>query len=287
MPDYEIRPGESEYGFDETFVLYGPWLPSYRRVMKERGIQSLLMYQSPGAKNGGLGFLTALSFLEALYIRSPTSRLNVSEIGELEGLRLLQVESTRLEGSVDFDRLTKLQVARVTWHKAFEQITRCGSLRYLRVERWPHSSLKPLGDVSGLERLFLQSRKLVSVRGLAALMNLKHLELHECTQLVSLTGLDDARSLEILSLSSTKKFRDLKPLAPLLALKALELESCGSIESLEPIRGLPELWYLALLGDTTILDGDLSPIESLEKLSVLKLSQRRHYNRTRGGLLGE
>jgi hypothetical protein len=67
----------------------------------------------------------------------------------------------------------------------------------------------------------------------------------------------------------------------LLCLKKLFLNNCGDIQSLRPIQSLKDLEWVIFYESTNVLDGDLTPILHLKKLSRLSFQNRRHYSHKR------
>ena len=102
--------------------------------------------------------------------------------------------------------------------------------------------------------------------------------MHYCLKLESDAGIAALKnSLEILHIQQSKKIRGLAEIAHLSCLKVLRLNSCGSLPNIRFIKDLPNLLDFRF-GDTTILDGDLTPILEHPTLRSVGFFNKRHYN---------
>ena len=114
----------------------------------------------------------------------------------------LQFRSTK---KIDFSHFTKLRVALLTWTKGLESIFSLNNIEYLNIQNYPHKNLKPILHMRKLKRLHLTSKKLESLEGIENLENLKKLDLYNCQQLVSKSGIDKLYKLHEIEIEACNK----------------------------------------------------------------------------------
>lgn len=279
--EYEIR--DSDRGLGRVFIPCGPWKPAYRDFMQREGIEGLRLSDSMGWKGHDVHFLSHLPMLRSLEIYSSQVR-DFSVLSSLRELRLLGMECEVRE-VIDFAPLAKLEVALLTWKRAFEGVLGCKQMRHINVSSWPEVDLVSLGQMTNLKELFIRSRKLESLRGISAFSRLEKLDLYGCPKLPTLEGIQACQGLTSVSVSACR-FGDVSVLASLRALRTVELDGCGDLKSLAPLAVLRDLERLSFDGSSRVLDGDLSFLEGLPRLRSLVFAPRRLYNRTRGEILG-
>ncbi len=283
LTEHQIR--ESEHGFGRVFIPSGLWKPEYSTFLRSEGIDGLRLSNSAGWKGSDLQFLSELPFLRSLEIYSWGVR-DCSALSSLSELRLVGLECD-VRGSVDFGPLGKLEVVLLSWAKAIEGVLQCRRIRNLNVSKWPGVDLMSLTEMEELRELNVSSQKLHSLDGISEFSLLESLDLDRCPKLTSLEGVESCHRMTSFSLSSSKAVVDISVLARCKSLRVVELDSCGAIESLAPLAALHDLERLSFDGDTRVLDGDLSFVESLPKVRELVFAPRGSYNRTRKGLLLE
>lgn len=277
---YQIR--DSEHGLGRVFIPCGPWQSSFGDVIRRERIAGLRLSDSMGWRGHGLQFVAELPLLQSFELYS-WQVSDASILSSLSELRLLGVEAD-LRGELDFGPLSKLEVALLRWVKPLEGVTNCRQLRHFNVSSWPDADLARLAQLTKLQVLHLYSRKLQSLRGIAAFPHLERLDLHGCPKLTSLEGVETCRRLTSVSLSACR-IDAVSIMATLPSLRTLALDSCGDLKTLSPLTELRELESLSFNGNTRVLDGDLSVLERLPKLRALVFAPRRSYNRTRLQLL--
>lgn len=119
---------------------------------------------------------------------------------------------------------------------------------------------------------------LENFQGIEKYPNLKRLELHYCTKLISDQGiLPLANTLEWLHINQSKKLEEVTEFDRLKELRVLCLNNCGPIPSIDFIRKLPNLIDFRFV-DTNILDGDLTPLIEHPSLRNTGFLNKRHYN---------
>jgi Leucine-rich repeat (LRR) protein len=169
---------------------------------------------------------------------------------------------------------------------AISSVLRNSGLKHLNLSNWPFDDLEALALMTRLTKLLLTSKKLVSLRGIDALISLKWLDLHACQRLKSIEGIQACQSISRLEITSCKAVHDISELGELGALVELHLDDGGEIESLDPLQRCTLLEKLSFFGGTRIRDGKISAIEGLPRLKTLCFAPRRHYDRTRDAVRG-
>ena len=245
--DSERLPGK-------VFVLTVPWKNKYNKIFSQKDVIGIRLSKSAGWKDGDLAFLSELPPLKSAEIYHWETK-DISPLYQHE-----QIEHIGLEcqfGKFDFTEFPKLTHLGITWRPSAKTLFKCMNLRYLNIGRFPYEDLKELSKLSKLERLVLQSRKLVSLSGLQHFLELQELDLAYCTSLQDVTSLEYADKLQTLELISCKKIVDIGPMRHLSQLKRLLMENCGIIRSAKPLascRKLLEAYFI----NTRIEDGDTS-----------------------------
>src|SRR5262249_11900376 len=117
--------------------------------------------------------------------------------------------------------------------------------------------------------------------GLRPLARLRSLRLANLKRLQSLAGLEALTNLEELEIHTCRAFTSIEEVGALSRLRKLLLNNDGKIASLKPIDKLSDLQWVLFYESTNIVDGDLSPLLRLKKLSRLSFQNRRHYSHRR------
>lgn len=82
-------------------------------------------------------------------------------------------------------------MAFLRWRQGFKGILEAHSLEELNVVNYPFQNLIPLSNLTRLRRLKITSRKLASLDGITKLQQLEHLDLYNCPNLSSLSGVEE------------------------------------------------------------------------------------------------
>ena len=128
------------------------------------------------------------------------------------------------------------------------------------------SDIKPLGDLSALECLFLEDTLVSDIRPLASLSSLEWLELGG-TLVSDISPLANLSSLQWLGLWGTE-VSDIAPLTNLFLLQWLAL-GATQVSDIGPLANLSSLEWLALWGTEA---SDIGPLANLSALEHLYLS---------------
>lgn len=139
-------------------------------------------------------------------------------------------------------------------------------------------SFDRLPNSENLKFLELNWANFKELNGLDKFPDLKRLELHYCTKLETIAGIQQkSKTLQFLHINQSKKLKIDKRLFELKKLRVLCLNSCGEIENLDFLKEFPELIDFRFV-DTKIISGDLSPILKHPKIRSVGFMNKRHYN---------
>ena len=129
-----------------------------------------------------------------------------------------------------------------------------------------------------LRELRICSRRLERLTGVRLFRGLQSLDLFRCRKLCSLSEIAGSTTLRKVELDKCPGISDLAPLSNLSDLRELIIKDCGNIKSVAPLAGCKRLEFLQIARNTTILDGDLSPLKILPNLKDVLLARRKHYS---------
>ena len=203
MTNFEIQEGED--GIGSVLILKGIWAGDVLSYMRTNNINAIRLSDSVGFAGGDLSFLSELTFLRSIeiYCWDACGLSVVSQLTELEVVGL-QCKSAQ---SIDFSRVPKLRVAKVTWSKGLHSLLRAPSLEKLNIQNYPHEDLHPISSMTGLKRLYITSRKLKSLSGIERFPELELLDLYNCPFLESLQLVELCPKLKSLEVEACKRVR--------------------------------------------------------------------------------
>ncbi|QCR21643.1 hypothetical protein [Pontibacter sp. SGAir0037] len=152
--------------------------------------------------------------------------------------------------------------------------------KYLIV--WHHQSKEKdfsnLPDIPNLLYLEVNWSRSTSLNGLSKFKELKRLELHYCTKLETLDGIESLnKEIEHIHISQSKKLTSHERITLLNQLRVLCFNECGVIDNLKFLKELPQLKDFRFV-NSNVLDGDLSPILQHPKLENAGFLNKRHYS---------
>ena len=132
----------------------------------------------------------------------------------------------------------------------------CINLTDLHLGRNEISDVKPLANLTGIERLYLESNKISDITPLSNLTNLTQLHLGD-NNLKKISALSDLTGLTRLWLGDNQ-IRDITPLSNLINLNWLGLYNSG-INDVAPLANLPNLTVINLERNSI---SDIAPLIS-------------------------
>ncbi|MFA0115084.1 hypothetical protein AB4407_15665 [Vibrio sp. 10N.261.46.E11] len=274
---------EAENGMGRCLVLTAPWSDSFKSIIDKENISVLRLSQSAGWNGDDISFIKGLPALRGIEIYS----WGVKDITPLEALNNLEYLGLQCEftKAPDFSKFNKLKICKLQWRPKAKTVFACDSLSLLNIVNYPSEDLKDIQKMSGLRRLQLISRKLVSLSGIESLSSLSILDLSECSKLESLSGVDMCQQVEVVEIESCKKVYDVALLGELKNLKDIVLTDCGKVKSLKPLEKCQLLESITFVGDTSVEDGELTSLLNIPTLKKMWFLDKRHYSHKREQVL--
>jgi hypothetical protein len=126
-----------------------------------------------------------------------------------------------------------------------------------------------------------------SLNGLGELPLLEHLGVYLASDLCDVSDLAGRNLLRRVDLQACRRLRTVDDLRDCTGLRVLNLSEGGDLDSATPLSMLLELEELYVYGTTRFVDGDLSAIAALPRLTELRIQNRRHYRPTVAELRAE
>ena len=208
--------------------------------------------------------------------------------------------SNRNTENINFSNLEMLEELDIKWADGRKGFLNCSKLKKIVLHGFNGKNLNEFRQLSLLESLELISSSIENLEGIENLSGIKKIELHYCRKLNNLSNLNTLKNLEILilgnlsalnSLSFVKNLnqltgfsvRDCKKLVSsddvlhLNNLTFLGINNAGVLTSLKPIVNFKKLKRLTL-GQTKILDGDVSPILKLKSIEYIQFADSKNFN---------
>lgn len=180
---------------------------------------------------------------------------------------------------IDLTALPNLRGLSCTWAQVADTIGEVTGLDDLFLGGYDERDLAPLAHLTALRSLRMKDRPaLRSLDGVESLPWLAHLGIY-LAPLEDTTALAQIGSpvLTELILASCRRIVSLSAMSRLIGLRRLEVSEGGTIESLKPIADLRLVERLYLYGSTKIADGDLTPLLGMPRMHDLRIVNRRHY----------
>ena len=194
--------------------------------------------------------LTPLADFPVEFLFANWPNVDAAPVNHMTRLRGLSIDSWR--GDLMISRLRHLEWFGVVevGHGQLDELFDNGhpTLRLLSAGKYREPDLLPLEHLGGLMSLaVVDSRSLTTLDGLGALPRLLSLDLTTCPGLATLAGIEQAKTLQAVTLESCNKVDDISPLADLHDLRVVQIEM-RSTPSLAPLAGHPSLEYLWVIG---------------------------------------
>jgi uncharacterized protein with PQ loop repeat len=200
MSNFEIIEDGNELG--KVLLLKGDWSSDVASYMIDNQTYSLRLSHPIYFKGHDISFLSTLSFLKGLELYCWEAK-GIEVIESLPQLELIGLEnkSTR---KIDLSAFSKLRIAMIRWSKGLDSLFALRSLEKLNIINYPYTDLEPVSSMNVLEKLYLTSRKLESLKGVECLSNLKLLDLCYCPNLTSLTGTENNSRLKTIEIEACR-----------------------------------------------------------------------------------
>jgi Leucine-rich repeat (LRR) protein len=260
-------------------TLRGPWTPELGPFLREQGVVELILNVAKGWRGDDLSFLAELPQLLSFDILQLGIE-DIEPVHRLHELRRLGV-TTYCKTPLDFAAFPHLEECALEWRTKATSLFECRTLRKLFVNRYSGKDLDPFGRLTALESLAVLNAPIENIRGVTPLVHLRHLRLANLKRLVSLAGLEQLTALEELEIHTCRRIESIEEIGRLTQLRTLDLDNDGPIQSLKPLARLQNLERVVFCESTDVLDGDLTPLLALEKLSRISFKNRAHYTHRR------
>jgi len=244
--------------------------------MADRHLSDLQLCADARKSKTSIDFLRDLPFLERLSLTAIGLR-DVTPLYDLPNLQVLTLNG--ITPKIDFPRFTKLQHLMCSWNaRAFSRLLHCVTLKQLGLDNFTGADFHAFAALKALENIGFAYTRLESLAGIERLQKLRRLSLGPANRLETLEHLEACSGLRELDIEAAKKLSRLDPLSHLRKLENICFNTCPNLESLLPLKSLPELQLFALLGTTSVADGDLSVLLTWPKLKHASIRDQKHYN---------
>lgn len=244
-------------------------------AVRRGNILGIILSFDKGYTLNNVDFLKDYTFIERITISSYQG-INYAGLHHLNNLKFLAINVLAKDNQeIDFNMFPKLEDCRFTWRPKASSIFNCTSLKRLDIIKFNKDNLQDLSKLINLKILDLRQSSFKSLVGIESL-GLEKLGLYYLSKLENLQTVDKlSKSLKVLDIESCKNINDIHEISQLHNLEKLGLNNCKQIDSLKPIQNLNKLQQFDFWGDTSILDGDMSPCIGIRKVAF---ENRKHYN---------
>lgn len=257
-------------------VVTGPWTQEMASAVESGVADRVVLNHALGYDEPDLHFLDYLPVRELVILdRRITDLSPVYTLApRLERLDVEVAPGVR----IDLTELPNLRDLACYWSQVSDTIGAGRSLRRVALDAYDADDLTPLAGLRDLSSISMKDRpKLRSLDGLGEFVLLDALGIFLAARLEEVSELRGRDLLTRLELQGCRKLTTLADLAGCTALRVLDVSEGGDLESAAPLGGLVELEELYAYGSTKFVDGDLSPIAALPRLTELRMQSRRHY----------
>ena len=283
--------GTSRHDGVRWFSVVGEWSEACRRRYVESGATALaLTYEH--WRGDDVSFVAGLPGLTSVSIFRPRIK-DLTPVLAVPGLRALSMESTKFPTMASAVPPPTLESLDLKWCPAARPLLQARGLRSLICVGLPDEDLTGLSQLTRLEYLRIDSRRLLSTKGIAALPAIERVVFSGCTKLADVNELWTLPRLWEVELAGCGSLGHIRGVERCKTLKSLTLENCKDIESLRPLAALPALEILDFTGTTVIGDRDVALLAKLPALKKVFFQPRRIYNTSLNqiaeaiGMLGE
>lgn len=277
-----IEFGKSKYGPSAT--LKSEWQESYRDIIQKKGITELILNDGNGWKGKNVDFLKFFPKLKSLTLIDFKIK-SVDPIKYLNSLVSLNL-LTYSKKPVDFKSFPKLKDCNFEWIKDSNSLFTCKSIESLSINCYNQKSTDGFNKLVNLKQLTILNSPIEDLRFLRLLNKLEYLRLANLKNIISLEGVDSLNNLKDLEINHCKKIQSVSNLFNIKNIKKLAFIDMGNIDSIKGIEKLSKLESFVFYESTNVLDGDLTPLLKLKKLSNISFQNRKHYTHRREDFKG-
>ncbi|MDA8139175.1 MAG: hypothetical protein M0036_11040 [Desulfobacteraceae bacterium] len=260
-------------------VLRSAWQSGTEKILQKDGIEELELNDAKGWRGNDIAFVQSLPWLKAFTIID----LKISDVEPvhcLHDLRKLEV-ITYCKTKIDSSSFPLLEDCGIEWRAGASSIFDCTTLRSFYVNRYSGKDTEDFSKLIHLKDLTILNSQIKCLKGLEKLLQLQVLRLGNLKQLGSLAGISKLKNLEELEIQKCNKVSSIFEIGRLPKLRKIFLNDMGAIDSIEPLAKIDTLEHVTFYESTNILDGNLSCLTRLKRLSKISFQNRRHYSHRR------
>lgn len=261
--------------FRKGVEVEGHWPTQAKDFIRQNGIKALYLNSTKGWLGTDYSFLAELDTIEELFISS-SSATGLASIEKMLNLREINLTFSS-QDRINFSGLKKLEKCYLYWWGGADSIFECVSLRSAYFDGLKLKNYDLVSRLVSLSELTIANSSIDSVNWLVDMGVLEKIELLNCKKISNFSPIGECRKLKSLTIRGNKNIKNVSFLKDLDSLEVLIISDNGSIDSISDISALKNLKAASFAGSTTIVDGDLSVLERLPKLSMLMFAPRKHY----------
>jgi hypothetical protein len=269
--------------YGERLVVTSSWSEDISQYILSHNISELYLNYAKGWKGKDLSFLSSLLHLQAFSIIDWTID-DISPVNNLQLLRSLEI-STYCKTQINFEEFPYLEQCGLRWRAKAKSLFNQKSLKKLFVDNYSEKDTYKFSNLTELESLSLANSPTRNIQGLSQLHKLKFLGMYNLRKLESLVGIEALINLQELEINGCSSLKSINEIAHLLELKKLQLCDNQEIESLKPLKNFQKLESVLFYGSTSIVDGDLTFLKNLTRLSNISFKDRLHYSEKKSNFL--
>lgn len=256
------------------------WQESYLDQLINKNIKELELNIGKGWRNNGnVDFLKFLPNLKSIIILDQPLK-SIEPVHYLTELQSINI-SAYCKTPVNFTSFPNLINCSFEWIKGSKSLFECKNLRTLGINNFDEKDSSLFSQLVNLEKLTVLNSKTENLEGVFYLKNLTYLSIANLKRLTSLQGIEKLYNIEDLEIQTCKGIKNISEVFKLKTLKRFFVVDSGDIDSIKGIEELTELTTFLFYESTNIVDGDLSPLFKLKRLSKVSFQNRKHYSNKR------
>lgn len=254
----------------------GKWKDEYLKILNEKKVKHLFLNTALGWNCENYDFLCHLGFLETLVVLEEDD-ITIKQVESLKCLHALEIDAPN-HYDIDFSVFKYLETLSCCVEKPIPSIFQCSSLKELYLDEFKMGDHHQFSQLYNLESLTIGNSNISNIDFVQSMPNLKKFVILNNRKITDFSPISTIQNLNWLELRGVSNLHSIDFLENLKELNVLLLE-CGAIESIHPIQSHQELKAISLGNQRfSIDDGDLTPIETLNNLSMLFIPNKRTYN---------
>jgi hypothetical protein len=246
-----------------------------RSIIEEKELKGLRIFAHlKDDRLNNLDFLGQYTFLEVLDISS----VDDYDFGFLSSLKELKELTINTDGKNIINLANQVNLESLTIHWRISRILgleKCQSINSLCIIDFREENFSSISRLRKLRNLKVKTASIKSLEGIQDLKMLETLLLGNCKRLETLNAIGPLIHLISLNIELCPKIEDYNPIGILFNLKSLRITDCKSVNTIKYINKLSSLESLMLLGNTDVLDSDLTPAKNINNITY---KHRNHYN---------